>query len=190
MNNENKLTINFMTGEKIIMNKPTEFGEIKCEIFRERKIMTEKYILFKIGEEDAITTYNGEDLLFCMIEIVEFNDKFCVGDMYFSQRKQCESYRMEISVLKVVKRTKCYITLVKYEYDRYCRQVGDDNSDNCYTQDNGVEIRKKINNNIHGEEYCSDFGSSVFKQNLTIDDLKDYIRTREKEIYTEDNIFF
>jgi len=186
------LTINFMSGEKITMKKPTDFGEIKCEIFRERKIMDERYALFKIGEEEELTTYDNEDILFCMISIMKLNKKYCVGDVYI----KIDGLARNIDVFRVIKRTKCFITFKEHQYTR-CEKI----NDQMIFKELRIKdpVRKKVfEYPLRCIEYTKANGrvydtSADYAQFLKIVDVKKDIRDLFKEVKREitiDNIIF
>jgi hypothetical protein len=178
-----KLTINFMNGEKITIKKPNNFEEIKCEIFRVRKIMNEKYVLFKIGEEEKLTKYDGEDLLFCLIEIV--NPTLNIGDRFMTHSGN--TYR-EFTVYKVFGRTKHFVDIAETIYSRHF-----DSTEKYYLHRRHTTYKKKVYVK-NGQEmikvaWSGKYGglshlvisSSDFKQDISMVDLKDYIESTEKE---------
>jgi hypothetical protein len=176
-----------MNGDKITIDKPTDLGEIKCEIFRVRKDLTEQYSLFKEGEEEKLTKYDNEDILFCLVEIVEINEKFNVGDMAIIREKMghCNA-TISFNVLKIVKRTKCYVEIMSYNYTRY---AGIGMVDNNYMESKGKQYKKKIfkmeNPNYEFVKFTkyknSNLESNAFRKNIILDDLKNGIRSDEAE---------
>jgi len=110
-----KLTINFMSGDTIEITDGvilSSIDKIKQHIEIVRDTKTIKYMLYEQDEEDELTAYNSQKVLFCLFRELEEKtyNKYMVGAKYSIDRIFYGGHSQTI-VYTIIKKTKCFITI-------------------------------------------------------------------------------
>ena len=177
-----KLTLNFMTGENIKINKGHTLDYILNSIKLNNPLDNYNYSIFRDGAEDKITdnTYKfNDDNYFCMPsqkftykegDYIYRYAKFISGkcDDYINKEYICSRTPFneflekndgfnDATYYKIVKRTKCYITLEYKDFRAFMSygeggvELGNKYGDYMY---NFHTEKFKIHTNIDGNETC------------------------------------
>jgi len=109
------LTINFMSGDKIDITDNailSSIDKIKQYITKTRETKDIVYSLFVEGEENEISVYRGECVLFCLFRELEKKhyNKYVVGAKYVNELKFLGDTFTK-TTYTITKRTSCFVSV-------------------------------------------------------------------------------
>lgn len=126
------LTINFMSGDKIDITDNailSSIDKIKQYITDTRETKDILYSLFVEGEENEISVYRGECVLFCLFRELEKRHykKYVIGAKYVEYKKYGT---LENFTYTIIKRTSCFVSYkcdnTGQSYTKKIRTIQDD----------------------------------------------------------------